>query len=261
MSIDEQSVFMNSMTDLLDKIENRLGMVMIPLPEKISKPHWDKIIIRDSLTTYSRYYPHKMTVYVDTRMKTKGGWYIVNHFLPKGVKLISIGDIDWGQFGHYAGGEQSMGYGAYDFLANNFTLDDVGLMQMRADHISIFNNTIFVKVERPNKVRFQTINNRDITRYLTVIPLEVTVKHFSDLSTMSTGMMEEFEHLACCDVAIYLYNQLKFFDQLPTVFGANVDLKLDALQDWSNQRESIVDKLASNSVSAGNVNQRFILSV
>ena len=260
MSIDNASVYMNSMTDLLDKIETRLGMSLVPLPDKLAKKVWPNIIERDSLATFSRYFPHKMTIYIDTRMKTKGGWYIVNSFMPKNVKLISIGDINWAEFGHYAGAEQSMGYGVYDFLSDNFGLDDVGLLQMRADHMSIFNNTIFVKVEKPNKVRFQTINNRDVTRYLTVIPLEVMVKHFSDLSTISPGLMEEFEELATEDVATFLYHQLKFFDGIETVFGANVELHTDHLLNWAEKRESTVENLKNNAVSAGNMNYRFILS-
>ena len=260
MSIDNSSVYMNSMTDLVNKIDMRLGTALIPLPEKLSKKVWPTIIDQTSLVTFSRYFPHKMTIYIDSRLKTKGGWYIVNEFMPKNVKLISIGDINWAEFGHYVGAEQSLGWGCYDFLADNFGMDDVGLLQMRADHMSVFNNTIFVKVQKPNKVRFQTINNRDVTRYLSVIPLEIMVKHFSDLSTISPGLMEEFEELATEDIATFLYHQLKFFDKVETVFGANVELYTDHLLNWADKRESTVESLKNNAVSAGNMNYRFILS-
>ena len=256
--MEDTGVFINSMQELIDRIEDRIGVKMINLPSAIAKPYWPTIIKRDTLTTFSRYFPHKMTIHIDTRKKTKAGWYLVNEFLPKGVKLISIGDINWGMFGHYAGAEQSMGYGAYDFLSNNFGLDDVGLLQMRADHMSIFQNTIFVVTERPNRVRFQTANNRDITRYLNVIPLEVMVKNFDNLSTISPGMMEEFDNLACCDIAIFLFNQLKFFDGIETIF-TNVDLKMSLLEDYANQRKEIVQVLKENNVSAGNSSYRFML--
>lgn len=257
----ESSVFSNDMSELVDKIVDSTQMRMIPLPAPINQDQWPRIIIRDSLTTFSRYFPHKMTIYIDTRNPTKGGWYLVNHFLPKGVKLLSIGDIAWAEFGHYAGCEQSMGYGAYDFLSQNFGLDDVGLLQMRADHMSIFNNTIFVVTERPNKVKFQTVNGRDITKFLQVIPLEVMVKNFDDLSTISPGMMEDFESLATCDVARFLYNYLKYYDGLENLFGNAIDLKLQALEDWVNKREEIVNRFKENQVSAGNKNYRFIMSL
>ena len=143
----ETSVFMNDMSETVDRITDRIGMRLITLPKPIAQDKWPDIIKRDSLTTFSRYFPHKMTIYIDTRHPTKGGWYLVNEFLPKGVQLMAIGDIEWAEFGHYAGCEQSMGYGAYDFLSQNFGLDDVGLLQMRADHMSMFMNTIFVKTE------------------------------------------------------------------------------------------------------------------
>ena len=254
-------VYINDMSDLLDKIEDRIGVLMITLPSKIAKPTWARVIKRDSLTTFSRYFPHKINIYIDTRRKTKGGWYLIDEYLPKGVRFIGIGDIDWGEFGHYAGAEQSMGYGAYDFLSNNFGLDDVGLLQMRADHMSMFQNSIFVKKEMPNKVKFQTANNRDITKYLSVIPLEVHVKNYDDLSTISPGMMETFDQLATCDIAIHLYNQLKFFDGLENILGGNVDLRLDDLKDYANKRDDVVNTLRENSVGAANRAHAFMKCV
>ena len=253
--------YINDMTDILDRAETRLGMTLITLPDKIAKPKWANIIKRDSLTTFSRFFPHKMTIFLDVRKKQKGGWYLIDEEIPKGVKLIGVGDIEWGMFGHYAGAEQSMGYGAYDFLSNNYGLDDVGLLQMRADHMSIFNNTIFLKKERPNKVRFQTINNRDITRYLSVIPINIFVKNYDDLSTISPGMMEDFEELCIADIAIFLFNQLKFFDGLEVIFGGNVDLKLQQLEEFSTKREEIVNKFRENNVSASNSAHSFIMAV
>ena len=72
--------------------------------------------------------------------------------------------------------------------------------------------------------------------------------------------METFEELATADIANFLYNQLKFFDGVETVFGANVDLKLDNLLNFSERRDDIINTLRENAVSAGNTNYRFILS-
>ena len=132
---------------------------------------------------------------------------------------------------------------------------------MRADHMSMFLNTIFVKIERPNKVKFQTSNNRDITKFLNIIPLEVMVKNFDDLSTISPGMMEIFEDLCSADIATFLFNQLKFYDGLENLFGSNIDLKLQQLEEAMGKREEIVQKLQENQVSAGNKNYRFVMAV
>ena len=253
-------VLIQNMSDLLDRIEDRLGTRLVNLPSAIAKPYWPTIIKRDTLKTFSVFFPHRITIYVETRRKTRSGWFIVTDFMQKGQVLISIGDINWSQFSHYAAGETSLGLGLYDYIGSGFSLDDVGLLQMRADHTSIFRSTIFVITERPNKVRFQTVNNRDITHYMSVIPLDIMVKNYDDLSTISPGMSEDFDDLACCDIAIFLYNQLKFFDGIETVF-TNVDLKMNYLEDWANKRAEVVQRLRDNNVSAGNKAYNFMVAV
>jgi hypothetical protein len=179
--------------------------------------------------------------------------------MPRGLTLISIADINWAQFSHYATGEMSLGVGIYDYVGNNFSLDDVGLLQMRADHTSVFCNTIFLQVQRPNRVRFQTVNNRDITKFISIIPVDIMVKNYDDLSTISPGMSEDFDDLACCDIALFLYNQLKFFDGIETVF-TNVDLHMDELRDWAGKRADVIQRLRDNNVSASS-NYNFMCAV
>ena len=74
-------------------------------------------------------------------------------------------------------------------------------------------------------------------------------------------MMEVFEDLCTADIATFLYNQLKFYDGLENLFGSNIDLKLQQLEDAMNKRSDIVQKLQDNQVSAGNKNYRFIMAV
>ena len=47
----------------------------------------------------------------------------------------------------------AQGYGVYDFMTNNYGLDDIMLLQMRADHMSLFNNQIFVEYKPPNMIK------------------------------------------------------------------------------------------------------------
>jgi len=241
--------FAMNMTDLLNRIEDRLGVKLVNLPTAIAKPYWPTIIKRDTLKTFSVFFPVKRTIYVETRKHDKAGWYLITDFIPKGLVIQSVCDINWSEFSHYAAGEMTYGLGVYDYMGSGFNLDDVGLLQMRADHTSVFQNSIFLKFERPNRVRFQTVNGRDITKYMAVIPVEIMVKNFDDLSTISPGMSEDFDDLACCDIAIFLYNQLKFFDGIETVF-TNVDLKMNYLEDWANKRADVVQRLRDNNVTA-----------
>ena len=72
--------------------------------------------------------------------------------------------------------------------------------------------------------------------------------------------MEIFEDLATADVASFLYENLKYFDNLETVF-ANVDIKLDSLKERADRRENVVNDLKDGYVSAANSNQPLIYTV
>jgi hypothetical protein len=64
-------------------------------------------------------------------------------------------------------------------------------------------------------------------------------------------MMETFEALAQADIARFLYMNLRFYDQLETVY-VSIDLKLSELQDEASKRDSIIDTLKESYVSASN---------
>ena len=96
---------------------------------------------------------------------------------------------------------------------------------------------------------------------MNTFPIELFVKNFDNLSTISPGQMETFDNLAISDVAIFLYNRLKYFDGLETIFGSNVDLKLSELQAYAESRKDMVQELKDNYISAGNKNQHLIMCV
>ena len=73
-------------------------------------------------------------------------------------------------------------------------------------------------------------------------------------------MMETFENLAQADVARFLYEGLKYFDGLETVY-ANLDIKLSDLETEAGKRDDIVEKLDEAHVTAANKNQPLILCV
>ena len=78
--------------------------------------------------------------------------------------------------------------------------------------------------------------------------------------TISPTMMETFEKLAQSDIATMLYQELKYYDNLETVY-ANLDLKLDDLRSWSEKREDIVRELDDAHVSTANEFGSLIMTV
>ena len=53
----------NRMTDVINKIERRLGTKPLGLPPELAKDKWaSEVIIPDTLSTFSRYFPHMIRV-------------------------------------------------------------------------------------------------------------------------------------------------------------------------------------------------------
>jgi hypothetical protein len=73
-------------------------------------------------------------------------------------------------------------------------------------------------------------------------------------------MMEIFEELAEADVAKFLYEELKYYDGLETVY-ANIDLKMNDLEAKASKREEIVNRLDESHVSAANTHQPMIFTI
>lgn len=251
--------YSNNMTLLVNKIENRLGTRMLNLPDEIKKERWpEDIIIPDTLVTYSRYYPHKMSYLITSDHPKKDGWYLLDEDQIGGAKIIGVVDIDWRNYCNSA--HTSSIYGIFDNYATNYGLQDIMLAQMNADVNSLFNTGIYPVFDPPNKIKFETATTTRSIEVGTGIPINLLVEHSHTLTTISPTQMETFESLAVCDVAGYLYNQLKFFEGLQTVY-ATIDLKLDSLREEYSKRDEVINYIKDSYVSASNMNQPMILCI
>ena len=252
----------NKMTALLDKIERRLGTKPLNLPDYLQKDKWaEEVIANETLDTFSRYFPNAVNIRLDKSMRTKDGYYLIDEPFGDNVEILGIRDINWQQFSQTTRRRHdAYGYGYYDFLANNYGMDDIALLQARADQMSLFNNNIFVDFEAPNRVRFVTVTGSDITMTMDNVPVTVLVKHALNLKTIPPTMMETFEKLAEADVARFLYENLKYYDGLETVH-ATIDLKMSDLENKASTRDDIVEKLDEAHVSAANKYQPLIFAV
>lgn len=254
--------FSNNMTLVLNKVERRLGLRPLNLPDHLKKEKWaEDVIVPDTLVTFSRYYPHSFKYKIDHSHPRKNGWYYLDEDMLDGVKILGIRDICWQEFGQDSLAlQQNAGFGIYDFLTQNYGIDDVGLLQMRADHMSIFNNSIYPIFEPPNKLKVVSTTGSDIGNGLNTFTIDILVEHNPSLTTISATMMETFEALAQADIANYLYKELKYYDGLQTVY-ATIDLKLSDLEQEASKREEIINILKESYVSTSNKNQPYIWTV
>lgn len=252
----------NKMNNLLNKIERRLGTRQLNLPDYLQKDNWAKdVIANDTLDTFSRFFPNSMHITLDLSQRMKDGYYIIDKYIPENIEILGVRDIDWALFSRDSLRlQEAQGYGTYDFMTNNYGLDDIALLQMRADHMSMFNNQIFIDFKPPNMIKVSTVTGADITRGMKSYPIEILIKHAPNLMTIPATMMEIFEELAEADVARFLYEELKYFDGLETVF-ANIDMKISDLESKASRREDIVQRLDEAHVSAANKNQPLMFTI
>lgn len=256
--------FPNQMGRLIQKIENRLGLKPLNLPDDIAKDKWaDDVIIPDTLVTYSRYFPRQYKYMIDPKVHPKkNGYYLIDEsIIGEGVEVIGIRDLSWQDFTQDSlTYHQNMGLGVYDFIQSGFSISDIPMAQMRADQMSLFNNGIYPVFEPPNMVRLESVTSRDVTPGLGRFHLLIFLTHRPDLTTIMPTQMETFEKLAQADVALYLHRYLEHYDGLSTVY-ADIDLKLAQLENEASKRDDIIAKIEEGYVSAANQNQPVIITV
>ena len=227
----------NRMTDVINKIERRLGTKPLGLPPELAKDKWaSEVIIPDTLSTFSRYFPHMIRVLL-TKDDQRGDYYLLDRHIPENYEILGVKDLMWEDLDTTRTGVQQ--YGTYVMSAKALSFDDMMLSQQYSNIASLFNNNVYVEYIPPNMVRVTMNMAGQVSNILDQMTLGVFVKHPSNLMTIEPTKMETFERLATADVATWLFEYLKHFDGIETVF-ANIDLKLSSLEQQASRREEIV---------------------
>lgn len=253
--------FMNNMSKLLNKLERRLGTRPLNLPEHLSKEVWADVITEETLVTFSRYFPHKIRFEISERTCfKKGDFFVIDEELFPGIQILGVRDIAWEEFTPASGYINNQSYGIYDFFANSYGLEDIAMVQMRADQASLFNNGVYVEFEYPNRIAIKSATNINLVHSINQFKVDLLIVHSDNLNTISPTKMELFEELAKADIANFLYQELKYFDGLETVFSS-VDIKLSDIETMASRREEMIQKMEESYVSASNENQPIIWTV
>lgn len=249
----------NRMEKLLRKIERRLGTRPLNLPEHLSVNNWADVIIDETLETFSRFFPNKILYRVNTSHKDRNGFYLIDEdIIPGDITILGVRDLSFQQLAQDTNSlGHSSSYGHIDHYAMTYSIEDMLMVQMASNTVSMFNRGMFVEFEYPNRIKVTNSTNNDIMGAMKDFPVELLIKHADNLATISPTMMETFEQLALYDIAAFLYNELKYYDNLETVFG-NVNIRLDDIREKAERREELVNKLEENYVSAANKNQPMI---
>ena len=255
--------YQNNISKLVDKIEWRLGLIPLTkhLPEEFGKNAWANVIKEDTLLTYSRYCPRKWSFKVTEKTAPKkDGWYYIDEDYLGNQPILGVGDIDWTKFANRSIGlAQTFGYGTIDAgLAANYTIDDIMGMKMRADYASMFSNQIIPEFEPPNRIKLVATGNYDVN--IGEFNIILFLKHLETLTSIPATAMEKLEQLAQADVANFLVNNLKYWDNFETVFST-IDLKMGNLESEAGKRDNVIEYLESNYVNAANKAIPLIMTV
>lgn len=244
----------NKMTKLLNKIERRLGTKMLNLPDSYAKDKWaTEVIANESLDSFSRYYPKKIVYWLTPDKKKDEITWLIDEDLAESQQVLGGGDIEWHEYSKSAsifGGTGGV-FLPSDVLLQSYDFEDVAMQQMMADHASVIKTGIYLDYEEPNLLRLNTTFSTANFGLTGTIPINLFVVHAPNLMTIPGTQMEIFEQLCQADVATFLYEGLKYYDNIETVF-ANTEMKLSDLQDKASKRDEIINKLEDSYVSMGN---------
>ena len=131
-------------------------------------------------------------------------------------------------------------------------------MKMRADYASMFSNQIIPEFEPPNRIKLVATGNYDVN--IGEFNIILFLKHLETLTSIPATAMEKFEQLAQADVANFLVNNLKYWDNFETVFST-IDLKMGNLESEAGKRDNVIEYLESNYVNAANKAIPLIMTV
>ena len=251
---------MNRMTDVLTKLEHRLGTDVLGLPREFQKDYWArKVIAKETLDTFSRFFPHRMKYVLGPENK-KNDYYLIDESICENVDILGASDLNWHDWSSHYPGLLYGGVNSYDMMTSGIDFETMVDVQMMADHVSLFSNGISVDFQPPNRIYLRIVIASSFLTNFQRIPINLFVKHPLNLKTIEPTKMEIFEELALADVATYLYEKLKMYDQMETAF-TNVDLKLASLEEKARTRQEIVEKLRNSYVSAANKNMPIMISI
>ena len=245
---------------------------MIPLyphlPPELQFDAWAKVIKDTTLEVFSRYYPLKRLLVVDdTTCDKKNGWYYIKDSAIGNNRLLGITDIAWSELGSNNLSMSALSeYGYSDIygFAQSYGTSSVLADQMMGYALNSNINSLFsggggiyIETEEgfPNKFRVVGISGH--TMALKKFSIYILLYH-KDLISISPTKMTLFEDLARCDVAGFLYGNLKYWDGLER-FDVNIDLKLAKLEKEADRRDSIIEKFDNSYVTYSNMSQPLIV--
>lgn len=218
---------------LLGKIKRRLGLYFLKLP--IDEKDLLDIIDEDTIPAYSIYFPQELKIKIteeDRVPNTVNTFFIDERHVGSGVNIIDIELI----------------HGSYNPVSTAMfrprDVADIMNLQMHLDLTSAISDPVAYKYYPPNKI--EILGGRNA---MGMFYADVLLTHNTSLTSIRPSQVPTFTKLALLDVKSFLYNNLKYFDQIETSFGS-INLRIDEWSNADSEREDLLsqwnDKYLSN---------------
>ena len=230
----------NDKNHLMRLIKSRLGIYTVRLP-LTDKDLYDAVIIDATLPQFSIFCPHRHMQIINTDISQIPDDELMNNntYSPANLliripnpfgyrKILGVNRI--GPYISLSGMTMSSSYETME------AYQDLAIGQSIANLASTMMPPKTFEFLPPDKVRLY--NNFSFT---TLVEAEVFYYHHNELHTIPDTARDSFFKLALLDMKVFLYNNLKIYNEMETAFG-KLNLKVD---DWSNaeqERSDLIQK-------------------
>lgn len=226
-----------NISQLMTRLKMDLGIYVVPLPFENSEKALNDVITTKTLPVFSQFVPRRWEedLSINDLKQIDATVDVSTYELPKHlfftpiISIMRCEPINTMFNGAYYSGTPILS-GTTDLF------EDMLLGSATYDVMSAIAPPFSYDFIRPNKLRIY-----NMTCYLDKIRLIIGYQHADNLSTIPVDAEQSFYDLALLDMKIFLYNNLKYYDEINTAYG-NIKLRIE---DWSNaesQREDLLQK-------------------
>jgi len=220
----------------MNYVYRKCGLSHIPNP--LLNTEIEKIILEESLITFSTYYPYfgKITVdeVVDAVPHQKGFFY-----LKPAVPELTIIGVSEMYRNNSNNGLRLQEYADYAFVTSPYDLE---ALQANQNVASMGNFPSTFLFHPPNIIEVFPKSSHSSNRTILFVTRFV---HPSHLMTIPLSLIEQWKKLVEYDVKISLYEILKHYESTETPFGT-IDLKIDSWSSAEDSRTSLLETWENN---------------
>lgn len=229
-----------TMSSSLNHIYRKLGLSLMPSP--LLAEHYEKMILEESLPTFSTYYPYlyKVMVYPDQHQvpMENGKFYLIPE--DENIEIIGVKE-------YYRAGLNDEFF--IDSLQYTRTQNPYDVMAVQSLH------NVASATTMPDTFLYYSPNIIEIfpksTRQVAKLIVTTKAVHPAHLMTIPSTLREQWNKLIEYDAKISAYELLKNVDGAQTPFG-NIDLKVDRWADAEDKRDQLLELWHSKAIREPN---------